>query len=313
MATRTVRKENILDVFRKLWIPVVLSLAALAFAIIFSGSRQAANAKRENFIPTSAAPVLVPLEFESDETSALGGVVEESEAVSEDYFADAVFCGDSLTDGFQLYGFLRDFTAITKVGVNTYSAQNDAFYELPTGEVVTMVDAITYYHPRKIYLMIGTNGINWETPQWLIENYDTLTDMIRAKNPDAYIILESIPATTRAKSESNSFLALSNILEYNNLIREMCIAKGYYFVDVYSCLCTEDGYLPSSIAAADGTHFATTGYATWYNYLRTHTIKGNSSYAIGPDGRLTISTSSAESPTDAGGETEELPEEEEDD
>ena len=92
----------------------------------------------------------------------------------------------------------------------------------------------------------------------------------------------------------------------------MCIAKGYYFVDVYSCLCTEDGYLPSSIAAADGTHFATTGYATWYNYLRTHTIKGNSSYAIGPDGLLTISTNKAETPAQEAADPQQETEEEED-
>jgi len=283
-------KESFLDVIKKLGLPLLVCVLVLAGACIFSSSRPAAVLANENLHRDPVSPSLVPLQFETDDDSLLGGIVQESAEVADDYFADAVFAGDSLTDGFKLYGFLREFTTITHVGVNTLSAQTEEFHQVEDGRVLTMVDAIAYYHPRKIYLMIGTNGINWETPQWLIEHYDTLTDMIEAANPDSYIILQSIPATTKSKAEGNSYLALENINEYNRLIEEMCIEKGYYFLDVYSALCTEEGYLPSAIAAYDGTHFGTSGYNTWYNYLKTHTIKGNSAYMVGSDGKLTVST-----------------------
>ena len=74
--------------------------------------------------------------------------------------------------------------------------------------------------------------------------------------------------------------------EYNNLIKELAIEKGIYFLDVYSVFVGEDGYLSKDIAANDGYHLIPRGYKVWFEYITTHTIKGNSSFTMDNQGRI---------------------------
>lgn len=231
-------------------------------------------------------------ENEEGETSSditLGSVLEASSAVTYDYFSDAVFAGDSLTIGLKLFGPYPDITTVAYTGINTKTAMEEEFYQTPDGQTLTMADAINYFHPRKIYLMLGCNGINWATPEWLIDYYDQLTDMIEAKNPDSYIIIESIFATTASKAATNSYLDIANIRRFNDLAKDMALRKGYYFLDSYSAVCNSaDGYLPDSMAANDGTHLVNSGYSAWFNYICTHTIKSYNAYVVDEEGRLRI-------------------------
>ena len=228
-------------------------------------------------------------EGETPSDITLGSVLEASSAVTYDYFSDAVFAGDSLTIGLKLFGPYSDITTVAYTGINTKTAMEEEFYQTPDGQTLTMADAINYFHPRKIYLMLGCNGINWATPEWLIDYYDQLTDMIEAKNPDSYIIIESIFATTASKAATNSYLDIANIRRFNDLAKDMALRKGYYFLDSYSAVCNSaDGYLPDSMAANDGTHLVNSGYSAWFNYICTHTIKSYNAYVVDEEGRLRI-------------------------
>ncbi len=228
-------------------------------------------------------------EGETPSDITLGSVLEASSAVTYDYFSDAVFAGDSLTIGLKLFGPYPDITTVAYTGINTKTAMEEEFYQTPDGQTLTMADAINYFHPRKIYLMLGCNGINWATPEWLIDYYDQLTDMIEAKNPDSYIIIESIFATTASKAATNSYLDIANIRRFNDLAKDMALRKGYYFLDSYSAVCNSaDGYLPDSMAANDGTHLVNSGYSAWFNYICTHTIKSYNAYVVDEEGRLRI-------------------------
>jgi lysophospholipase L1-like esterase len=281
------------------WILILLSFAFFAYACVISIARPISNSKRWFTVTEPAAIPETSSEDSGQETSESteeqkqGIVLEESPRVSDEYFSDAVFAGDSLTIGLQLYGPNQDLTVVAYTGINTQSAMTEEFYTTPEGDTLTMADAINYYHPRKIYLMLGCNGINWATPDWLITYYDQLTDIIEEKNPDAYIILESIFATTRAKSQTDDFLKLENIIDFNTKLKEMCIRKGYYYLDVYSAICTDEGYLPESIAANDGTHLKTEGYNMWYDYICTHTIQADSDYQVDSDGRIRLVNSTS--------------------
>ncbi|MCL1831161.1 MAG: hypothetical protein FWG21_06990, partial [Oscillospiraceae bacterium] len=64
------------------------------------------------------------------------------------------------------------------------------------------------------------------------------------------------------------------------------IEKGIYFLDVYSAFVGEDGYLSPSIAAPDGMHMIPAGYRIWFEYIQTHTIKGNSAFTMDNQGRI---------------------------
>jgi len=237
----------------------------------------------------AAKPVLAPREFaesEKAEKKVHSVVLEYSEAVGEEYFADAVFAGDSLTDGFRIYDVGQHFQVISYVGLSPGTALKQPVYKTAEGATLAMADAINYIGARKAYILLGTNGLNWTSPENLISGYFDLVDQLIATNPDTYIILQSIPPVTAATAASRTSYNRERVEHYNNLIKELAEEKGIYFLDVYSAFAGEDGYLPTSIAASDGIHMTPNGYRIWFEYITTHTIKGNADFAMDSEGRI---------------------------
>ena len=213
-----------------------------------------------------------------------GYEIPQSVAVDRNYFSDALFVGDSITSGMNIYDMFEGFNAIYKVGVNTHNAMTDEFTTTGSGESMTMVEAVRYYSPRKLYIMLGTNGINWATTDWLIDGYRELVKTIMSENPDCAVILQSIPPVSYEKTVENPSFSKENFDLYNNGIRQLAIELGCYFLDINSAFSTPDGYLDPAYAAPDGVHFGVAGYQRWYDYLLTHTIQGESVYKIDTDG-----------------------------
>ena len=163
-----------------------------------------------------------------------------------------------------------------------------------------MLDQILYFKPKKIYIMLGTNGLNWDgiTVKALIDGYEQFLDQLIAAMPGADIVLESIPPTTQQTAQERPSYVKENILAYNSAVKELAVRKGVYFLDVYASVVGPDGYLPEAIAAADGIHFQPSGYQIWKDYLKTHVIQGEASYSLGADGAMQF-TRSQTAATDA--------------
>ena len=92
------------------------------------------------------------------------GLVKEGEAVSASYFDDAVFFGDSLTDGLGAYSSLSNATFIASTGVNPDSVFTKEAITLPGEEKrCTMFSALGRSRPGKIYIMLGANWVGLNT------------------------------------------------------------------------------------------------------------------------------------------------------
>lgn len=118
---------------------------------------------------------------ESDESSSEGssssvsyepveyGVpVPQQERVKSEYFDDAIFVGDSITDGIRSYGVMSNTTVIAYTGVNPETILSKKL--IGSGEEkVTFLEAMAQ-HPdaKKIYIMMGANGIAWLTKDTFI-------------------------------------------------------------------------------------------------------------------------------------------------
>ena len=216
--------------------------------------------------------------------------IAQTAAVDKSYFSDALFVGDSITSGLQIYDMFAGFNAIYRVGVNTHNASTDLFYETGAGEQLTLVEAVRHFAPRKLYIMLGTNGINWATTEWLLSGYRELVATLVAENPDCIIVLQSIPPVTEKKSRDNRGFLKENFDAYNAGVRQIAIDLGVYFLDINSAFSTPDGYLSLDYAAPDGIHFGYDGYQRWYDYLMTHTVQGTSVFCVGADGFLTAAS-----------------------
>ncbi len=285
-------KETVRDVLRDKLPALVVSALLLLCVLLISHFTYSKNLNKEYFNTAPlAAPDTTSIEsFEENDDEGteqvLGEVLEETPQVTDDYFADAVLVGDSLTEGFSLYNINENLQVIYCRGINPTSAQTHQFYELPDGTLLTMAEAINYVGARKIYLMLGTNGLNWSSPETLIQGYSDLYDIIARCNPDSYIIIESLFYTTAAAAQERTCYSTENIDLYNSLLKQLAMEKGAYYLDTNSIFNDGTGHMPTSISAPDGIHLVPSSYQKWYEYIATHTIKGKSAFGLGADGLI---------------------------
>lgn len=266
-------------------VPVIL------IAMVTGASAISQHIKRNNEnLHLLTPPVdlgLKPIDFlGTDGTDGnLGTVLTETAPVGSDYFIDTLFVGDSLTDGIRIYEAFAGVQAVSTKGINTHSALTHTFHPID-GQMVTMIDAIEYYKPRRVYMMLGTNGLNWETVEWNLAGYEVLVDEILRRVPGCYIVIQSLPPTTAERAIKTPAYSLENMAKYNEGLRDIAIRKGVYFLDVNAALSNAEGYLDTSIAASDGIHMGSNGYTIWYNYIITHAIQGESAFYISSDGLI---------------------------
>ena len=110
----------------------------------------------------------------------LGEPVPESDPVDESYFDDAVFIGDSLTYGLGAYQVLDADKVIAHTGINPQTILTSECIEQPDGSVVTVLEAVKAAAPKKVYIMLGSNGVAFLNQSDIIEFYSEFIDELQA-------------------------------------------------------------------------------------------------------------------------------------
>lgn len=217
-----------------------------------------------------ALPVEIPKKAEEPEEE-IPSPVPETEAVEDTYFDDAVFLGDSRTEGLFLYSGLKTGHPYTAVGATVESVFTKKNFQTESGEKVPILDAMAGQACGKVYIMLGINELGWTKTQTFHDQYAKLIDRVRQDHPEAKVALQSIPPVSARQDAKKTYVNNQRILAYNEVIRTLAREKQCYFLDVASCL-TADGVLPVK-QTTDGIHFNTAGCKTWLNYLRTHSLE----------------------------------------
>lgn len=196
-----------------------------------------------------------------------------SEAVEEDYFADAAFVGDSRTDGFRLYSGLTQGEFIVKTGMSVFKLDTDQVnYH---GEKLTVLEALGRKSYGKIYLSIGVNELGQYDDQGYYDHYAKLVDDIRAQQPQALIYVQLIiPVNAQKCKEKNQPYYVTNeqIAVYNSLLLQLVQDKRVLLLDPGEAL-TDETLQPPYDTVTDGVHFTKPTYRLWLDYLKTHTIE----------------------------------------
>lgn len=200
--------------------------------------------------------------------------VPESARVRSEYFNDAAFVGDSITTGIEGYNILPDTNVVAAIGVNLSNVQNAAVFEAKAGEKITFLDALGRVQPKKIYVMLGANGLAFLTSEETVELYSQFMDKIKAQHPNAVIYVQSILPIDEALFKANYQGVLTNakIDETNRQLLKMAAEKEVYYLDISPIFKNENGSLISD-ASTDGLHFKSDYYTKWIDYLKEHTIE----------------------------------------
>ncbi len=198
--------------------------------------------------------------------------VPMGERVHSSYFDDAVFIGDSLTTGIQLYSAMPNATVYADTGINLYSIFTKQVIDID-GTTLTIPQALEQTEANKVYIMLGANGIGNMGAEPTVEQYGAFVDEIKRIKPDAVIYVQSIMVINEAKFQSryNSTLTNEEIATANVLLAEMAAEKGVYYLDVASAFAEQDGGLADEVTP-DGLHFNAEYYTRWMDYLKMHTV-----------------------------------------
>ncbi len=201
--------------------------------------------------------------------------VPVSPEVSDSFFADAVFIGDSRTEGLKIYGGVKS-TYYSFVGLNAQTALTKEFIN-EGGQSLTVVEALKK-HPeyKKVYISFGVNEF-WMTVGTFKKHYEKLLDEVIAACPQATIYVQSVfplGDTLASGYAANAGNGLNNahLSDFNGALLELAKTKKVCFVDVAEAFTQPDGRrVLSSSDSTDGIHLTTSGVKKLVGYLRTHT------------------------------------------
>ena len=184
--------------------------------------------------------------------------------VTENWFDDVLFIGDSRTVGLRDYARLGQAEYFCDIGMTVF----DATTRKLSDENFTDMDLPTLLQSRrynKIYISLGLNECG-EPYDLFMEAYGDLVDMVHAYQPHAIIILQSMITISREKAASKWYFALENIQQRNAGIQALADGFTVQFIDANVYYADEEGYMPDG-KAWDGCHFDVAGYEEWSRWI----------------------------------------------
>ena len=191
--------------------------------------------------------------------------------MDDSYFDDAVFIGNSRTEGLKMYSGLSNATFITEVGLTVDSIFTD-YCNISGGGKARAFDQLASMEFGKVYIMLGMNELGWVYESVFKEDYGKIIDKIREINPDATIYIQSIMPVSKWKDSTDDVYTIANVERLNAQLRDLADEKEVWYVDVAAGVMDEDGYLPYE-ATGDGVHLTPEYCVKWMDYLRTHTAQ----------------------------------------
>ena len=185
-----------------------------------------------------------------------------------DFFSSDLFIGDSISTGYSLYGFLNDKNVYAKVGLNPSTVLTKSVSTC-YGDI-GISSMLTYTMPKRVYIMLGSNGIQWLSVGNMLQSTDTLVALIKEVCPECDVVIISVPPVTAAyDSTVQDVDVMAKINEYNTSLSSYCTANGMLFVDAASILKDETGYFNKTYAESDGMHFKSSAYKTLLSKIQS--------------------------------------------
>ena len=193
--------------------------------------------------------------------------------VDKEYFADAVFIGDSRTQGLYEYSNLADVaTFYSKTSLTVYNLFEKPKDFIREGdEKLTLEQALSRHQFKKVYLMIGINEMGTGTPESFFEAYARAVYKIRELQPDAIIFVQGIMRVAGQKNASDPVFNNTNINIRNVEIETLANGKDIFYIDVNEAVCDENGNLYADWTF-DQIHLKAKYYQVWENFLMEHGI-----------------------------------------
>ena len=195
-----------------------------------------------------------------------GVVVPEREVAQfNSFFDNSVMIGNSLAEGFYMWaGLAENFTFICNANL---------WIDQVIGGIDLSKVTLNPGRYESIYLVFGLNEVG-NSVELFIEEYKEVIAFLREYQPNATIYVHSVtPIMEKVDVDPGEVQTMERINNFNERLKEMCAEEQCWYVDIYSMLLDENGYLSTAYAfEGDGKHFEKSGYVAWANYLKSHYV-----------------------------------------
>ena len=186
-------------------------------------------------------PLLAPLI-----TTTLGPKYERLVSQFEGFTVqsgDVVFLGDSITQGGAWHELFPNRPVRNRgIGGDT------------TKGVLNRLHQVTNGKPSQVFLLIGTNDVNFgETDETIVENIDTIIEQIADESPKTQVFVQSILPRGAPYQER---------IETLNFKIRTAIDDRAEWIDLYSLLLDKDGSIADRYSN-DELHLLGAGYVVW--------------------------------------------------
>lgn len=193
--------------------------------------------------------------------------------VEDDYFADAVFIGDSRTVGMFEYGGLEETATF-------YASKGLTIYKLFDAKIVstegkkkkiTIEEALAERQFSKIYLMVGINEMGTGTVDTFLAKYKEAVEHLQELQPNAIIYIQGIIKVTSERSSEGDYITNEGIEARNQGLEQLADGEKVYYLDVNPLICDETGGMVESYTH-DGVHLKAQYIPIWKDFLKSHAI-----------------------------------------
>ena len=116
---------------------------------------------------------------DTEEKTDIKKLVTASKEAQEEYYKDAVFIGDSRTQGLQINAGLTSPDFFAGRGLNVKNARTEKVVKNAAGKAVTVVDALKDKQYKKVYICFGINELGWPYTNIFADEYQKTIDAIK--------------------------------------------------------------------------------------------------------------------------------------
>ena len=257
-------------------LPLVLAAIAVGVVLVTVPVLSRSPAQGADPIPTAAvtpiptvAPTPTPIPaFDFTQPAP------KTQPVDMDYFSDALFIGDSRTQGLELYSGVKGATFYDHTGLTVFGVNNPGLVTVD-GQDYSIVEALEK-GPQfgKIYIAFGMNELGYYNEENYLHTFGVFIEEVKALQPDAVIYLQNLAPVDEAKCKvygQASCITNARVQVFNQLFAQLAREHQVVLVDVYSALMGDSDTLPEG-ATSDGIHFTRPLYETWLTCLMEHTV-----------------------------------------
>lgn len=194
------------------------------------------------------------------------------QTVDDSYFDDALFIGDSRTEGLALYGSLTNADYFSSVGLTIFKVTEKAAGNPNTGESVTLAQKLAQKQYGKVYIMLGLNELGTGTTESWAQAYAQVIAQVRQAQPNAVIYLESILVVAASQDNPGGAINNATVNARNQALEALANPQdNIFYLNVNEAVMDANGCLDASLTS-DGIHLLGNSLSLWENYLKQHAI-----------------------------------------